>query len=403
GEFSKAVKNSFGRFRSILGKELTIVAGHIRELSDGAREINEALDQVAAQQVGTLTVPVADLQFGPDRDGKPDVHISLTGCHELGRRMANSLIAWKLQAEVEKVGGSISFNDGDFSKVTSIDLYNGNNPLKKRGGPNEQVTDAWLKNLSKVASIKTLSLANCVVTNEGMKLIGKLKGLEELNLTLTAVSDEGLQYLGDLTELRVLGLASSQCSGAGFAHLKKLTKLENVNFHYTPLNDEGLQAISNVGINGRLWFAHVKFTDEGAKSLAKIKGLKTVGMGSNNPASSGAAVASLVGLPIENLALLDNQATPEGIAHAAKISTLLKLDVSHAPKATDDSLRLLAQLPNLEELRIGAAREITDAGVATLINAKALKKLSLHGLSTVTDAGIAKLKSARPNLDIEVK
>jgi hypothetical protein len=402
-EFKAAVTKSFARFRSSLGDELPIVAGHIRNLGEGSRQINETLDQVAASDPLTSTVPVAGLQFEPDRNGKPDVHIARPGCHELGRNMVKSLSAMNLQAAVELAGGTIVFDDKDFSKVLSIDLYNGNNPLKKRGGKNELVTDQWLEVLSEVATIKKLDLANCVVTNAGMKLVGQVKGLEELNLTLTSVSDEGLSHLGELTELRVLGLASSQCNGTGFAHLKKLTKLENVNFHYTPLNDAGLHAISKVGVNGRLWFAHVKFTDAGAKSLANLKGLTICGIGSNHPESSGEAVASLVGLPIENLSLLDNQATPTGIAYAAKINSLRRLDIAYAPKANDESVKLIAQLPNLEELRIGGATQITDEALVSLIKAKSLKTLTLQGLNGLTEVGIAKLKTARPRLNVEVK
>ncbi|MFT7514001.1 MAG: hypothetical protein ACI9QL_003217, partial [Candidatus Omnitrophota bacterium] len=120
-----------------------------------------------------------------------------------------------LRTTVEAAGGLIEF-DTNGSPV-SIDLYNGNNPLKGKGGKNDLVTDAWLACLDEVTSLKKLSLANCAVTDAGMQRVGRLHGLEELNLTLTAVTDEGLRQLGGLTQLRVLGLASSQCTGSGFA------------------------------------------------------------------------------------------------------------------------------------------------------------------------------------------
>ena len=93
-----------------------------------------------------------------------------------------------------------------------------------------------------------------------------LAGLRELNLTLTPVKDDALKHLGGLAELRILGLASTQCNGTGFQHLKALKKLESVNFHFTPLNDDGLRAIAQVPISGCRWFAHTRFTDEGAAS-----------------------------------------------------------------------------------------------------------------------------------------
>ncbi|MFT7514816.1 MAG: hypothetical protein ACI9QL_004041 [Candidatus Omnitrophota bacterium] len=236
-----------------------------------------------------------------------------------------------------------------------------------------------------------------------MQRVGRLHGLEELNLTLTAVTDEGLRQLGGLTQLRVLGLASSQCTGSGFAPLGKLTHLESINFHFTPLNDEGLRAISEVGVQGRLWFAHTKFTDAGAASLAKLSGLRVCGIGSTHPLSSGDAVAALAGLPLEELSLLDRQATPAGLAHAAKIKSLRRLDLGYAPDVDDAALAAVAQLPHLEEFRIGAAQAVTDAGLLLFTETKPLKKLNLSGLKNVSETGIAAFRAARPDVLLESK
>ena len=402
-KFQATVTNLFGRFRGELGENVPIIAGHIRELREGSRAINTTLDAIAKQDAKMLTVPLTGLEFAPDREGRPDVHIALSGCHELGRRMVRALDTVEVRASVTAAGGTVELAASDASTIIGLNLYNGNNPLKGQGGRNALVTDDWVEKLAGFRTLKKLNLSNCAITNQAMKHVGKFTALEELNLTLTAISDEGLQHLGNLTQLRVLGLASSQCTGAGFVHLKNLKHLENVNFHYTPLNDDGLRAISSVGVQGRLWFAHVKFTDEGALSLAKLSGLKSCGIGSNHPESSGKSVASLVGLPLENLSLLDNQATPEGIAHAATISTLRVLDVSHAPKANDESLKQVSQLPRLEEFRIGSSPDITDAGLLALASSKSLKKLTLIRLKNVTEPGLAALRKARPDLTIEVK
>lgn len=321
----------------------------------------------------------------------------------------------QLDREITEVGGKLVFAPAGpawlylatrdsgaevFDVPAAVDLYNGNNPLKGKGGRNEQVTDDWLKRLSPVTTLRRIDLANCAIQGDGLRHLANLTQLRELNLTLTPVNDDGLKHLAGLTELRVLGLASTQCTGTGFQHLTRLHKLENVNFHFTPLNDAGLQAIAQVPISGRFWFAHTKFTDAGAAALSHLKQLKRCGIGSADPASSGAAVAHLVQLPLEDLSLLDNQATPVGLAHAAKIATLRRLDVSHAPTVKDESLALIAQLPQLEELKLGSA-QVTDEGLQALAGAKGLKKLTLSGLKQVTAAGIAKLREARPELILE--
>jgi len=289
-----------------------------------------------------------------------------------------------------------------FDVPTAVDMYNGNNPLKGKGGRNEQVTDDWLKHLAEVVTLRRVDLANCAINGDGLRHISRLTSLQEVNLTLTPVNDDALQHLTGLSELRVLGLASTQCTGTGFIHLRGLQHLENVNFHFTPLNDDGLRAITQVPIADRFWFAHTRFTDAGAAALSTLRHLKRCGIGSTDSASSGAAVAALAKLPLEELSLLDNQATAAGLAEAANITTLRRLDVSHAPTVNDAALTAVSQMPALEEFQLGSA-QVTDAGLLELAASKSLRKLTFSGLKQVTPAGIERLRKARPELQIEVK
>jgi len=314
-----------------------------------------------------------------------------------------SPVAEKIQKAVVDAGGTIVFSSDDPSIVIAIDLYNGNNPLKGRGGKNDVVNDAWLKHLEGLTSLTKLSLSNCAVTDEGMKQVGRLTGLEELNLTLTPVTDQGLSHLSDLTQMRNLGLASTQCTGSGFAQLKGMSRLENVNFHYTPFNDEGLKAVCGVGVSVRLWFAHTHFTDAAAQHLSQLKDLQRCGIGSKHQESSGAAVAALADLPLIDLSLLDNQATNEGIRHAAKIKTLRTLDVSYGPTVTDEVLAELAAMPALESLTLGGSKHLTEQGVLALGQSKSLKELRLRGMKQFTETSLKQLRLKRPGLKIEFK
>lgn len=333
-------------------------------------------------------------------------------------RAAKERSRWKtLDAEVTAVGGKVTWSPigppwlylvtGDVGTElldvpTAVDLYNGNNPLKGKGGRNEQVTDAWLERLVGFDTLRSISLANCSIHGDGLRHIGTLTGLRELNLTLTPVADDGLAHLAGLTELRSLGLASTQCTGTGFEKLQPLRKLESINFHFTPLNDAGLKAISQLPISERLWFAHTHFTDAGAASLANLTRLKRCGIGSKEKTSSGEAVAALVNLPLVELSLLDNQADPVGVAHAAKIATLKKLDVSYGPKIGNDSLKLVAAMPALEEFVLGGAA-IDDEGLQALAASKSLKVVTLGKMKKVTPAGVDRLRTARPELRIEMR
>ena len=63
-------------------------------------------------------------------------------------------------------------------------------------------------------------------------------------------------------------------------------------------------------------------------SLTALEQLRRCGIGSKDKASSGEAVASLSKLGLEELYLLDSQASPVGVAQAAKIKPLRRLEVS---------------------------------------------------------------------------
>ena len=308
---------------------------------------------------------------------------------------------WKpLAVEVQGIGGKIDFVSG---KPLLIDLYNGNNPLKGKGGKNSMVNDAWLEKwLTKAASLKSLCLANCEVTDSGMAFLGNLTKLENLNLTLTEVTDKGFRHLGSLTKLRTLSLASSKCAGEGFKYLKA-KDLESVNFHFTPLNSSGLEAICKVGVTKRFWFAHTRFTDKGAKNLSQLTKLESLGIGSMDKRSSGESVAALVKLPLRSLSLLDRQADPVGLAHATRITSLVKLDLGHAPTVSDKELKLVAAMPNLEEFLLGGASMVTDAGIADLGKSKSLRKLTLRNLKMVNQKGIDRLAKERPDIEIVFK
>ncbi len=398
--FERNLRRVFERFRSLLGADLPIVAGHIRDLGEKQRSVNSVLDRLAREDPLLATVGLDGVTYEhDDREGRPNVHIDKPGCHLLGRRLAAALTGLQLASSVVKAGGKVVESaDG---KIESIDLYNGNNPLKGKGGKNEAVTDEWLRGLLGCSTLKRLSLSNCAITNAGMLHLKELKGLEELNLTLTPVSDEGLAHLAGLTSLRVIGLASTQCTGAGFKHLRALRALENLNFHFTPFDDAGLREVAAVGISGRLWFAHTRFTDAGAAALSGLKELRTCGLGSKVEGSSGEAVVHLKGLPrLTELTLMDNQADAVGIGHAAAIGTITKLDVSYAPLADDACLQKVSEMPKLEEFSIGGSTQITREGLLALAKIKSLKVIKLGKMKNVAPADVDALRKLRPDVEI---
>ncbi len=82
--------------------------------------------------------------------------------------------------------------------------FNGNNPLKGRGGKNKTVSDDWLKRLAGITSIRKLSLSSCDITDAGLVHVNMLSGLEEINLTPTPVTDAGFVHPGSLSRNAVV-------------------------------------------------------------------------------------------------------------------------------------------------------------------------------------------------------
>jgi hypothetical protein len=242
-----------------------------------------------------------------------------------------------LRSVVEAAGGKVTLSAA--GEPVSIDLYNGNNPMKGKGGRNMAVNDAWLEHLAGATSLIELRLTNCDIHGPGLEHIAGLTKLENLNLTLTPVTDEHFVHLAGLTELKSLGLASTPCTGSGFTHLGKLTKLTNVNLHHAPVSDAGLSAISRMPSLTRLWVAHAAFTDAAAPAVANFGRLERLGLGSFHKESSGKALAGIAGVPLVELDLLDRQATDEAVAFAAAIPTLRRLSVTRNPAITDAAIQ----------------------------------------------------------------
>ncbi|MEN9576155.1 MAG: Cocaine esterase [Verrucomicrobiota bacterium] len=283
-----------------------------------------------------------------------------------------------------------------FRTLVSVNLYNGNNPLKGKGGLNTAINDEWLGRVSGLTTLTNLDVANCDVRGPGLKHIGTLRNLERLNFTLTPLTDPHLKHLGGLTKLRVFSFASAKCTGEGFAHLGALQAVENLNFHYTPVNDAGLREIARLQHLERLEIVHTHFTDAGALHLAKMTSLRRLQLGSQD--ATGAAVASLV--PLRNLReldLSDKQASTEGARWASLIPSLRVLRISGGA-IKDEGVRHLASLPQLETLLIPGT-QVTDAGVEALARVKSLRHLDLKG-NKVSDEAVARLQAALPGLRV---
>ncbi|MDF1826298.1 MAG: beta-propeller fold lactonase family protein [Verrucomicrobiales bacterium] len=94
-KFRRAMHQVFRRFRDLSrNSNLPIVAGHIREISEGRAGVNAILSRIASHDSNLTVIPLSNLEFEADKEGKPDVHLATAGCHELGRQMAGAMLQY---------------------------------------------------------------------------------------------------------------------------------------------------------------------------------------------------------------------------------------------------------------------------------------------------------------------
>jgi hypothetical protein len=93
--------------------------------------------------------------------------------------------------------------------------------ISNRFNTGPSITDAGLKELAPVKNLTLLDLDNIEVTDAGLKELTALKGLQDLYICNTRVTDTGLKQLPPLKNLRHLRCYGSLVTDAGVAEFKK--------------------------------------------------------------------------------------------------------------------------------------------------------------------------------------
>ena len=83
-----------------------------------------------------------------------------------------------------------------------------------------QITDAGLKHLRNVQSLRSLYVSLTDITDEGTKELAALQGVATLSLRGTRVTDQTVRHLKAMTNLTKVDLADTQVTAAGVAELQ---------------------------------------------------------------------------------------------------------------------------------------------------------------------------------------
>lgn len=263
----------------------------------------------------------------------------------------------------------------------------------------EKMTNASLASLSRLPSLKGLSLARTQVDDDGLRHLAGRSNLVQLAIN----SDKDLELLlwprvaplkfddpvleraklrtrmhkvraatdwamlgVDSPDIASWGLKSSRpqrVTDAGLVHLKNHRQLTTLAICGSPIAGTGFQHLQQCDALNVLLLLDCPVTDAGLEQIAGLRRLRT-------------------------LMLSGERISDEGITHLASMQELASLWLDTSP-IDGSGLSHVAKLPSLKVLTLSRTK-INDAGLAGIRDAKGLTYLNLRG-ADVTDEGLAHL------------
>jgi hypothetical protein len=284
----------------------------------------------------------------------------------------------------------------DLPSLEYLDLYTG-------------VTDAGLKHVAQVKSLRWLRLRTGRIWGPGLAELAGLPRLERLCIwgDEQQFSDRHIQYLEGLTHLKSLtlwgvadGLTDASCASfsriksleelhfiitspkftpAGVAHLKDLRKFREIDFGHAWSGPQG-----------------TSYGDEVARCLAEMPGLESIRGMAYLSADGVKALASLPNLKCLDIALKDHHQGydgPTGLSHLSKAKMLEEIRLSGGRSLSDADVAELEPAVNLRKLFIGFS-DMTDRGMISIGKLRRLERLSLstYNATAMTKRGLNELK-----------
>jgi RNA polymerase sigma-70 factor (ECF subfamily) len=277
-----------------------------------------------------------------------------------------------------------------------------------------KIDNKAMESLREAKSLTALRLHRTSVTADGLKALRRLPGLRTLELCGN-FTDADLKPLAALTSVRKLKLNQTSITDAGLAALKALKDLESltIDAHW---DHNGIQPFAGgmigggglIGGGGGLIGGGMPAGGGGGGLIGGGKGGLIGGGGGLLGGGKGGLAGSAIGLsdrdgrvewlvpkvvfdPIERkqVKLAPPQFTAKGLAHLGAFRKLSELHVSNE-KLTDNDMEAIGKLTSLKKLSVFAPK-VTDKGIARFKDLKKLEMLDLRG-TKATIAAAATLK-----------
>jgi internalin A len=271
--------------------------------------------------------------------------------------------------------------------------------LEYLGLEGAQVTDAGLVYLKYMSKLKILRLYGTRVTEKGLVHLEGLQNLENLQ-ALFGVNETGLKALSKLPSLKSITIDGDSLSEKGIALLFEFKSLEHVYIDNTDKMDAIIKEIANLRGLKELTIG-TGLTDEGLVKLKDMHSLEALTIGPSR--ITGKGISILAQLPSLRVLALDQAKldSEDDWAALGKLSDLQSLSLSHTlSEVTDAYIAHLTGLKSLRDLSIDAiifkgrkafpSMNITDKGLEYISKLESLESLNLRG-AKITDEGLQKL------------
>lgn len=266
---------------------------------------------------------------------------------------------------------------------------------------NSRLTNASLREIAKLTSLRRLTLINCGFDDIGAMNLDTLVNLNRLDIRGNMqIGNMGLGVIAKLPKLQVLQHRSSSASNDGveaLAGCADLDFLEMQDFDITGETGPMLNAIPKLK---RLdVFRCQSFDSEGllalkGKPLTRLK-LRDLPMINDEGTAVFKEMPALKELILQELPSVSD----EGLAGIADLKELEMLDIWYVPVG-DETVQRIAALPKLKTLSLRET-EITDAAIDLILGMPSLEQLTVKTNNNVSVEALKKLATKKfKKLDI---
>jgi hypothetical protein len=141
---------------------------------------------------------------------------------------------------------SLTFTYGKTSDDALEKLIRAQDDLFSADFTGTSITDVPLREIGRLASLRTLTLSDTMITDKGLVELSGMDSLFSLDLARTAISDAGLKSVKKMTGLIGVHLNGTNVTNAGILELAALPKLRHLSVSNTKVTESGKKALQKL-------------------------------------------------------------------------------------------------------------------------------------------------------------